>query len=313
MSDQTLNEPGNADGPIRSLLFVPAHRTGWAQKAALQHPDGVILDLEDAVPAEERGNAQRAIAESARFLRSQDIAPFVRINEIGKGGLDDVRAAVTGDVAAVILPKADSVEEIKALADLLSYIEGKHGARHGSIRIQALPETAQGMQFGHDLVKASARVRGLMTGVAGPVNGDIARAFGFEPSMEGSEQLFLQSKLILDSRSAGAEFPVGGVYGTPLEDLAAVELLVRRAKRLGFSGCAVMHPTHIRIVNEVFRPSAELLEQSRALIEAVLNAQREGKGAVRHQGVMVDQAMVVSAMLIVEEGKRVAAKARRSA
>lgn len=297
--------PHDSRWPIRSLLFVPGHRTSWPQKALPFEPDAVILDLEDSVPLDQRDAARVAIRGSARFLAEHGVRTVVRINAFDAGGEDDIPHVVGPDLTAVLLPKARAVEEVRRLADLLSYHEGKTGTTHGQVGILCLPETAEGLQNAHELARASSRVRGLQTGVAGPVVGDIARAVGFQPSMEGTEQLYIQSRLVLASRAAGALYPMAGVYGTPLDDLEAVEVLVRRARRIGFAGVVVMHPTHLPIVNRVFRPSAEEVAYHRGLIAALEAAQARGAGAVRYQGMMVDAAMLEPSREVVREAERV--------
>lgn len=304
-----MSHPIDHAEPLRSLLFIPAHRTSWPQKAVPQLPDAIILDLEDSVPAEHRGMARAAIREIARSLATHGIRTVVRINALDAGGDEDLRHAVGPELTAVMLPKARTAQEIRQLADLLSYHEGASGTPHGQVGILCIPETAEGMRNSHELASASSRMRGLQTGVAGPVVGDIARAAGFQPSMEGTEQLYLQSRIVLDSRAAGATNPVAGIYGTPIDDLAGVELLVRRARRLGFAGAAVMHPTHLPIVHQVFRPSPEEVDYNKGLIAALEEARTRGEGAVRYRGVMVDFAMLAPAQQVVQEAERLAARA----
>jgi len=36
--------------PIRSAVFVPAHRRDWVAKAIHVSPGAVVLDIEDSVP-----------------------------------------------------------------------------------------------------------------------------------------------------------------------------------------------------------------------------------------------------------------------
>ena len=38
--------------PIRSALFVPAHRRDWVGKAIRVSPGAAVLDIEDSVPPE---------------------------------------------------------------------------------------------------------------------------------------------------------------------------------------------------------------------------------------------------------------------
>jgi len=66
-------------------------------------------------------------------------------------------------------------------------------------------------------------VRGIHGAVSGPVSGDFARAFGFRATAGGEEQLYQASKMGPDSRAGGTMYPIAGIFGTPQDDLAAVD------------------------------------------------------------------------------------------
>ena len=160
------------------------------------------------------------------------------------------------------------------------------------------------MQSAHLLAAASARVAGMLTAVGGPIAGDIARAAGIRPTVTGEEQAYLQSKIVLDSRAAGARYPIAGIIGKPLTDLKMVEDLVRRAKAFGFSGAALIHPDHVKIANDVFRPTAEEIEYFEGMLAAFAEAERAGKGAVSYRGGMIDYAMLPLARDVIAEARR---------
>ena len=79
---------------------------------------------------------------------------------------------------------------------------------------------------------------------------------------------------------------------------------VRRAKTLGFTGAAVIHPSHVAIVNKVFQPTAEQVAHYEGLIAALEEGHRRGDGAVKYKGAMVDMAMIGIARDAVAEAKR---------
>jgi len=60
----------------RSLLFVPGIRPDRFDKARNAGADGVILDLEDAVPADRKAAARQAVMS----WLSADRPMFVRVN-----------------------------------------------------------------------------------------------------------------------------------------------------------------------------------------------------------------------------------------
>ena len=65
--------------PLRSLLFVPAHREGWPEKAVAAGADGVLLDLQDAVPEGEKHTARSVAAAAIDRLARSGRSVLVRV------------------------------------------------------------------------------------------------------------------------------------------------------------------------------------------------------------------------------------------
>jgi citrate lyase subunit beta/citryl-CoA lyase len=175
------------------MLFIPAHKLDWVRKVGRHRPDSVVLDLEDAVPPALKREARATVPEAIGLLREQNIAAFVRINALSQDGAADVSEIAADGFSGVMLPKAHDVGEIRQLDRLLCHAEGKAGLPMGSAAIMPLPETAQGLWAARDLAAASSRCRGIIGVVSGPISGDVARAVGYRPSMEGTEQLYVAS------------------------------------------------------------------------------------------------------------------------
>jgi citrate lyase subunit beta/citryl-CoA lyase len=273
-------------------------------KAIRVSPGAVVLDIEDSVPPGFKPQAMAYLKSEIHELRDAGVGAFVRIQPLHDGTEAEVAAAVTEGLTAIVPPKVSTPDEIRRLHDLLSYAEGRAGVAHGSVGILPLPETAQGMYDACNLAKASPRVRGIHGALSGPVSGDFARAFGFRATSGGEEQLYLASKLVLDSRAGGAMYPIAGIFGTAQDDLAAVERLIRRARDIGYSGVAVMHPSHVAIANAVYRPTAEEIAYFKGLLQAFEAAEKAGLGAVSYQGAMVDYAMLPLAREVLAEAAR---------
>ena len=290
--------------PIRSALFVPAHRRDWVAKAIRVSPGAVILDIEDSVPPQFRPQAMDYLQSEIHELRDAGVAAFVRIQPLHVGTAAEIEAAVTDGLTAIVPPKVATADEIRRLHDLLSYAEGRAGMVHESVGILPLPETAQGMYHAYHLAQASPRVRGIHGALSGPVAGDFARAFGFRASSGGEEQLYLASKLVLDSRAGGAMYPIAGIFGTRQDDLPGVERLIRKARDIGYSGVAVMHPSHVAVANAVYRPTPDEVAYFKGLLEAFEAAEKAGLGAVSYQGAMVDYAMLPLAKEVLAEAGR---------
>jgi citrate lyase subunit beta/citryl-CoA lyase len=286
------------------MLFIPAHKLDWVRKVGRHRPDAVVLDLEDSVPPALKREARGMAREAIGLLKQQNIAAFVRINALSQDGAGDVPEIAADGFEGVMLPKAHDVAEIRELDRLLCYAEGRAGLPMGSAAIMPLPETAQGLWAARDLAAASSRCRGIIGVVGGPISGDVARAVGYRPSMEGTEQLYVASKLVLDSRAGGAPYPMGSLIGTALDDLAGVRVLAERAKALGYSGAVLIHPSHVAVAAEVFTPTPEEVEYYGGMIEAMRDGQARGDGAVSYRGMMVDYAMLPHAEAVVAEARR---------
>lgn len=290
--------------PLHSMLFIPAHKLDWVRNVARFAPDSVVIDLEDAVPPALKKEARGMAREGIGLLEKAGIPAFVRINAWSEGGPEDVVAVATKGFSGVMLPKARDVGQIRELDATLAYAEGAAGLPYRSVAIMPLPETAEGLQDARDLAAASPRCKGVIGIVGGVVSGDVARAMGFRPTVEGTEQLYLASKMVLDSRAGGAPHPMASLIGTALDDLDAVRRLATRAKALGFSGAVLIHPSHVKVANEVFAPTPEEVEYYSGLIEAMREGERRGDGAVRYRGLMIDYAMLPEAEAVLREAKR---------
>jgi citrate lyase subunit beta/citryl-CoA lyase len=290
--------------PIRSALFVPAHRRDWVAKAIRVSPGAAVLDIEDSVPPQFKPQAMEHLHSEIHELRDAGVGAFVRIQPLHDDTSAEIAAAVTDGLTAIVMPKVATPDEIRRVHDLLSYAEGRANLPLGTVGILPLPETAQGMHDAFNLAKASPRVRGIHGAISGPVSGDFARAFGFRATTGGDEQLYLASKLVLDSRAAGAMYPIAGIFGTAQDDLPAVERLIRRARDIGYTGVAVMHPSHVAIANAVFQPTPEEVAYFTGLLAAFEAAEKAGLGAVSYQGAMVDYAMLPLAREILSEAAR---------
>jgi citrate lyase subunit beta/citryl-CoA lyase len=290
--------------PIRSVLFVPAHRRDWVAKALRAAPQAVILDIEDSVPDHLKPQAMDNLKSEIAELAAAKTAAFVRLTPFSERTGAEVEAAIAPGLDAVVLPKAATPAEIRGLDGLLSYHEGRAGLPHGSVAIMPLPETAQGMQDAHLLCKASPRVKGIFGALSGPASGDIARAFGFRATDDGIEQIYLASKLVLDSRAAGAVYPIAGIVGNALDDLVTVERMIARARDFGYTGVAILHPSHVAVAHKVYRPTDADVAYYQGMLDVFAEAEKAGIAAVRYQGAMIDYAMLPLAREVVADAAR---------
>src|SRR5688500_13555650 len=103
----------------RSYLYAPGSRPDLLGKVLQQGADAVIVDLEDAVPAEEKQAARRIAAEFIASLPAEGSrSVFVRLNA-DEAALEDASALPLARLGGLRLPKAETPAIVAALDRLI--------------------------------------------------------------------------------------------------------------------------------------------------------------------------------------------------
>jgi citrate lyase subunit beta/citryl-CoA lyase len=236
-------------------------------KAPSLKADEVIVDLEDAVAAEEKERAREfAVAALRRGPLGRTTA--LRVNARWTPWWeDDLRAAAEARPDVVVLPKVESPEDVSAAAELLP----------GETGLEAQIETARGLL---EAEKIAAAGHGLEALVFGPA--DLAASLGVPVLTigEGASDAAL-ARVVAAARAFGLQ-AVDGPHARLGDDLGLV-LSARRALAHGYDGKWVIHPAQIEPVNFVFTPSPAEVERAKRLLETP-------QGAGRFDGELVDEA-----------------------
>ncbi|MEU5858107.1 CoA ester lyase [Nocardiopsis dassonvillei] len=252
-------------------LFVPASRPDRFAKAVRSGADAVIIDLEDAVPADGKDAAREALRAGwpsvvdSRPLSGGAPAVAVRVNARTTAEFAaDARLCRELGPDAVVLPKAESGDDVRAAAEasgapVLPLIESARGLV-GLSRIASRPETVRLLFGGIDLA--------LDLGTADDA--------ALDPS---------RSDLVRWSAACSLPPPVEGVT-TDVRDGTAAARDAARARRWGFGGKLCVHPVQVAPVDAAFAPDAAELEWARGVLAA-----GDG-GAVQRGGEMIDRPVV---------------------
>jgi citrate lyase subunit beta/citryl-CoA lyase len=175
----------------RSLLFVPV--TG---------ADAIILDLEDNVAASEKERARAFVPEAAEIVSRGAADVVVRINRPLRLAVRDIEASVGPGVLALALPRVDSPEHVRLLAEIIDEVEAERGMAPGTTRLIAMVETAAAFFRIAEIARAHPRLCALNLGVE-----DFALSAGILPDAEG---LFMPKQMVIAARAAGI-MPLGFV------------------------------------------------------------------------------------------------------
>lgn len=281
--------------PMRSLLFVPGHREDWPEKAVASGADGIILDLEDSVPTDIKPAARDIVAKAIQRLAvlPRKVGIYVRINALESGlAGDDIEKIVIPGLDGIVPPKVYGERDIIALDALISHYEHRNGVVPGTVELFPTLETAQGYAVCEKLLSASSRMATLAAGTAR--DADVSRAVGFEFTPTGLETLYLRSRVVLAVRASGRNWPLVGLW-QDLNDSEGARYFAEQNRQLGFRGQLCIHPSHVKVVNEVFTPSEQDVLFYRGMINAFSEAERTGLAAVSYEGHHIDYAHVKTA------------------
>jgi citrate lyase subunit beta / citryl-CoA lyase len=273
--------------PYRSILFVPAHKPEWAHKALATGADCVVLDLEDSVPTELKESARATVRETLPRLRAErpEVGLFVRPNALAtRMAGADLEAVVGPELDGLFTPKIKDATDVLRWETLIDWFEARNGAQ--GLEMIVPVEMVDAIINATAIAGASPRI-GAMIGPTSE-HADIARAVGYRQSREGSETLYLRSRILLACRQHGLH-PLTGLW-EDVNDLDGLRAFSDYGLQLGFRGEIVIHPSHVAVVNDVFTPSDEEVGYYEELVATVEQAVAEGHGAVRFRGQHVDLA-----------------------
>jgi citrate lyase subunit beta / citryl-CoA lyase len=266
----------------RSCLSVPARPARKLEKARVLRADEIILDLEDSVPPDLKTEARDAVAAALAEDDWHSPSISVRVNSAATPWHgDDLRAIATAPrLASVIVPKVEDAADLATAEELLG----------GSTGIQALIESARGLQRVDQISSSGGRLEALILGPA-----DMSVSLGFPSPEEGSRWDFIRGAIIVAARAAGIQ-AVDGPF-LQIADLDGLRASAQRARELGFDGKWALHPDQIEPLEEVFSPSADEVSHARAITEALRDS--PALGAVMLDGEMIDEASRKRAELVL--------------
>ena len=85
----------------------------------------------------------------------------------------------------------------------------------------------------------------------------------------------------------------------------AIAPAARRAAVLGCEGKWAIHPSQVALANELFTPSDTEVTKARRILEAMAQAQKEGRGAVALDGRLIDLASIRQAEVLVAKAQQI--------
>jgi citrate lyase subunit beta / citryl-CoA lyase len=272
---------------FRSVLFAPANRADLIEKLPRAKPDAVVIDLEDAIPANDNAKAQaREIARESLeklLVSNPDCAVFLRVNAVSSHWFQaDMQTTLVPGLAGIVIPKLERPEQLEIVDEAL---EGKN------LQVIVGIETARGVERVRELLHPPA------TAVYFGAEDFITDMNGIRTS-ESLEVLYARSQVVLAARVRGVQ--ALDIIETQFRDAQAFRVSAALGRSLGYTGKMCIHPDQVIITNEVFSPSLPELERAKKLLETYQTAAISGTGVIEFDGQMIDEPMLVRARAILE-------------
>jgi citrate lyase subunit beta/citryl-CoA lyase len=265
----------------RSLLYVPVTSERFVAKAHTRGADAIILDLEDAVAPSEKERARGLVPAAAASVGQDGAAVLVRINRPWRLAVRDVEAAIGPDVDGLFLPKTDSAEHVRALAEVAAEVEAERGLPEGHTVFVPRIEGPAGLLKAAEIAAAHPRVVAVGLGST-----DYTIAAGMTAGGDGN---MIASFHMVNAAVAAGVVPLGLVSTiVGFSNLDGFRLVAERSRALGLRGSPCVHPNQVEILNEVFSPTPAELERAKRVVEEYERALANGEGAITVDGEFVD-------------------------
>ena len=260
----------------RSELAVPGSQPQLFEKAAKSAADVIFLDLEDAVAPDDKPQARKNVIQALRDIDWGNKVMSVRIN-----GLDthymyrdvvDVIEQGGERLDLIMIPKVGTASDVYAVDMLVTQCEAAT-KRKKHIGFEMIIETALGMQNVHEIAAASKRNESLHFGVADYAASTKART----TNIGGANP----SYAVLTDKDEHGD------------------------RDIHWEGKWAIHPSQVALANELFTPSDTEVTKARRILEAMAQAQKEGRGAVALDGRLIDLASIRQAEVLVAKAQQI--------
>ncbi|MFA3875285.1 CoA ester lyase [Streptomyces sp. MMCC 100] len=263
-----------------SWLFVPASRPDRFAGAVGSGADAVVIDLEDAVAPGDKDRARAQLREG--WPSDAGVPVVVRVNAAGTPQYAaDLAVCRTLGPAAVVLPKTESAEQVRAAAEA------------AGTPVLPLVESARGLVELAGIAAAPGAVRLLFGSV------DLALDLGVS---DDAALDTARADLVRWSVVAGLPAPVDGVT-TAVREPETVAAAAARGRAWGFGGKLCVHPAQVPPVHAAFAPTEEELRWARRVLAADAGGPDTG-GAALVDGEMIDRPVVERARRTVRAARR---------
>ncbi len=270
-----------------SRLYLPGNSPSLMINAGIHKPDGIILDLEDAVAPDKKDEARFLVRNALCGINFYGAERMVRINQ-GERGIEDLNYLIPYNVNLILLPKCEKPEQVLAVNEQIRKIQRQY-KQTNPVWIMPIIESALGVINAYPIASCASNTVSLAIGLE-----DYTADLGTRRTAEGTESFFARSMVVNAARAAGIQ-PIDSVF-SDVGDMEGLRQNVLRSKALGFDGMGCIHPRQIIVIHETFAPTPEEIEKAKRIVFAFHKAEEQGLGVVALGTKMIDPPVVKRAL-----------------
>ncbi len=266
-----------------SRLYLPGNKPSMMINAGIHQPNGIILDLEDAVAHDKKYEARFLVRNVLRGMNFYGAERMVRINQI-PAGLDDLDFVVPHHANLILVPKCESAAQIHQVNTRIDEIKKANNLDY-PIWLMPIVESALGIVKAYEIATAADNVVAMAIGLE-----DYTADLGTRRTDEGTESFYARSQVVNACRAAGIQ-PIDSVF-SDVSDMEALALNVQKSKALGFDGMGCIHPRQIAVIHHNFAPQKIEIQKAQRIVDAFIQATAKGLGVVSLGTKMIDPPVV---------------------
>jgi len=266
-----------------SRLYLPGNTPKLMLNAGIHKPNGLILDLEDAVSPAKKYEARFVVRNALRNLNFYGAERMVRINQ-GELAMEDLKFIVPQFPNLILIPKCESSNDVIAVDNEIQRLKAENKIDN-DIWLMPIIESAKGVINAYQIATASKNISSMAIGLE-----DYTADLGVQRTDEATESFFARNMLVNAARAAGIQ-AIDSVF-SDVSNMEALAENVQKSKGLGFDGMGCIHPRQIRVIHDNFAPSEKEIEKAKRIYMAFLDAKEKGLGVVSLGTKMIDAPVV---------------------
>ena len=277
----------------RALLYMPGDDWKKITKSLTLGVDCICMDMEDGVAASRKSEARATIAKALQELDFGKSEKLARINSLGSDWeKDDIAAVLPFRPDGIVIPKVESLDQIKWGGEIIESAELKYGWPINFVRMLVGVETAKGI-LNLKEIASHPRLDGIIFG-----GEDFAASIGATRTPDATELLYARQAVV--AACAAFSLQAIDIVFIDFKDADGLRLEAEQGAGFGFSGKQIIHPNQVSVTQEAFTPSDDAIASAKRIVETFEASQKEGKGSYALDGKMIDMPLLKNAQKVLE-------------